>query len=636
MKFEKAKYILEYSNGFLSIFNRSGGRLQRFPFSAQLTLSDGTVFDAICEPIWENGKLSVQYNTLSPVLRSATLALTLNDDCIIAEFSATAAQSAAIYTLEYFRQGNKALSVNNNDFYFSPAPYNAYGHGSTLYKRPCNCSTDSFFAPPPFLMISGNRFGKVAYSLLDLPNSYQYRMSEKFGILADLPGGNLQLSPSDTYTAPRLMLTFPTDEWDALAEYYSKLREYGLIAPIPMEQKAWPAWWKRFVADCYGDQCTQLQYNWLTADDWASPDYNTQWLYNWLDNAEKRLGQTDFTIVIDAFWQYEWSIDPYPDQNRFSELRGFMDECHRRGHKVLLWILPFAADTRKHLPQETQTLAERFQVLSCDKNNIPHVDWSSDHIEQYITELCRVLFSNESDCLDADGVKIDGPFLISDPMSTSYSHPEKGIGVKELLRFYRMFTSTAQQFKPDALINTSTVNPFFENDIHINRLGDQSVREEREIRARIASLVAPNMLLDSDCVFNSEHIKEDYLVATVYSVPYLYCTEEFAFGERPDDATMQALGRLLSLSEKRPMGHPVYVSNGNWRWETNGHITAACFDAHTIIVFSEDGTGYIFSWRNGTQTLPLFGWQLPDNRSATEITLDLHAGEIHTFSFVCS
>ena len=633
MRIEKTKYILEYTNGFLSLFNLLGERLQHFPFSTQLTLSDGTVYDIAGEPLWENNRLSLQYQNLSSPLGSASLILTLNEDCILTEFSTTAAQPTAIHTLEYFRKGNKALSVNDNNFYFSPAPYNTFGHGSSLYKRPCNCSTDSYFAPPPFLMLSGNRFGKIAYSLLDLPNSYQYRMSEKFGILADMPGGNLHLSAGDTYIAPRLMLTFPTDEWCALAEYYSKLREYGLIDPCPIEQKNWPAWWKRFAVDCYGDQCTQLQYNAYTADDWASPEYNINWLYCWLNHAEKRLAQTDFTIVVDAFWQYEWSIDPYPDQNRFHGLRGFIDECHRRGHKVLLWIIPFSADRRTHLSPETQTLAERFRVLSSEQNRIPHVDWSSEHAEAYIKELCRVLFGNAPDCLDADGVKIDGPFQIPDPMKVSYAHPEKGIGVRELRRFYRMFTSAAQQIKSDVLVNTSTVNPFFENDIHINRLGDQSVRDEREIRARIASLVSPNILLDSDSVMNSEHIKEDYLTATVYSVPYLYNTEDFLLGERPDDATMQALGRLLSLSEKRPMGRPVYESNGNWRWETNGRTTAACFDSHTIIVFSEDGIGYIFSWHSGIQTLPLFGWHLPDSPSSNEITLHLHAGEIHTFTF---
>ncbi len=624
----KKNYSFEYSDEFIYISNNKG-ELLRSPLSATLTLESGTICEACGEPEIFDNKVVLAYKNLPDELSSATLTLELNDDEIILNFETVAKTDTSINTLEYFLKGKKAIAPNSNCFFFSPAPRSAAGHGTTLYKRPCDVSTDAYFAPPPFIMVMGNRFGNIAYSLLDMPNSKQFKFTPNFGVLVEAVGGNIKLSAGEKYTAPRLMLTFPQDEWNAMEDYYERLKSHNRINPIPIEKKSFPEWWKRFVVDSYGDQIVQLQYNAYVADDWASPDYNTSWLYKWLDTAVKRLGRSDFNIVIDAFWQYEFSIDPIPDKNRFLDLRKFIDDAHKRGHKVLLWIVPFFADSKKHLSDGELTWAQRYDIL----NSANQIDWTSDNIKAYLNDYCNVLFGSDDGCLDADGVKIDGPQLSTNPTSFKYAHPEHGCGVCELIRFYKLFTNAAQKVKPDVLINSSVVNPFFENEMHICRLGDQSVRSEREDRARISSIMSPNMLMDSDAVTDSELLKEDYLAACVYSVPYLYYTDEFMYGPRPDDKTMKQLGNLLSLSEKKPYGRAIFESQGNWRWETCGKTTAACFDYNTIIVFSEDGTGYVFSWKDGIKRLPLFDWKLVDNPDAAEIEISLTAGEISTFKF---
>ena len=643
IKIVKDTYIFELSNEFFTLSSPAGGKIAKFPLSARLVLSDGTVCEASGTPVLENDRITLQYEQLPDVLESAVLTLQFDGDEIVAEFSAKAAQDFAVYEFEYLRLGKRGMAMNDCEFRFSPAPRSANGHGTTLYKAPCNCSIDDcYFAPPPFLMMHGNRFGNIAFSLLDLPDSTNVMMSEKSGILAERPAGHLVTAKGSTYHPPRLMITFPHTEWDALEQYYQKLQEKDLIHPIPIEEKHFPDWWKRFFVVSYGDQITQLQYNVWTDDDWDSPEYTTDWLYRWLDNAHKRLGTKDFNIIIDAFWQHRWSIDPCADKVRFPKLREFIDYAHAQGHKVLLWIVPFTPDVRDHLAADEQTMAEKYQVTKqgkggqyySNRTTFVTVDYTHDNIPAYMEEYCRILFGNEPDCFDADGVKIDGPFCVSNPAGVvAYAHPEKGIGAKELLLFYKLFTEKAHGVKPDVIINTSTANPFFENYVHINRLGDQSVRSEREDRARITSLISPNMLIDSDGIINSAHIKEDYLTAVVYSTPFLYNTDEFMIGERPADDTMQALGRLLTLSAKKPWGRPVFESFGNWRWETHGRTTAACFDADTVVVFSETGTGYLFSWTSGNHTVPLFGWHLCEDPGAVEINMYLDAGKIYTFRF---
>ena len=632
-RIRKAKYIFDYDGGFFTIMNPAGKKIARFPLSARLSLSAGKILEDFEEPLFYDDKITVNLNGRTNAIESATLTFAFADDEIVVSFAALAKEDLSVNEFEYFRHGNFGMSMNDKTFAFSPAPRGAGGHGTTLYKFPCDSSMDSFFAPPPFLLMCGNRFGNISWALLDMPNSYVFKHSDKLGIIAEKPSGKLTTKKGGVYTPPRLLITFPEDEWDALSIYYNKLLEKGCIHPIPQEKKNYPDWWKRFVVDSYGDQMTSLQYNVYSADDWATPDFNTEWLYAWLDKAEKRLGRYDFNIVIDAFWQHEWSLDPYPDKNRFKDLRKFIDHAHRQGHKVLLWVIPFMGDQDGHLAEGEQTFAAKFNVLRNNIDGTKSIDYTNANIEKYMDEFCRILFSDGEDCLNSDGVKLDGPFGVSEPGNTEYQNPEMGIGAKEALHHYQLFEKWAHKYKKDALINTSIVNPFFEDYVHICRLGDQSTREEREQRARIQSIMSPNMFTDSDNIANSDHIQKDYLAATVYSVPYLYHTDEFLLGDRPTDATMRALGNLLSLSEKKPFGRPVFQSLGNWQWETEGEITAACFDYDTIIVFSKEKIAYVFSWTSGEKELPLFGHKIPDSNCDT-ITLLLKEGEIETFEFI--
>ena len=632
-KIVKEKYIFDYEGGFFTIRNPDGKKIATFPLSVRLSLSDGNIFEEFEKPLFYGDKIEVPLKTSSNIMERASLTFDLADDEIVISFRALANEDFCVDEFEYLRHGKFGMSMNDKSFAFSPAPRSAGGHGTTLYKFPCDSSMDSLFAPPPFLMMCGNRFGNISWALLDMPNSYIFKHSEKLGIIAEKPCGKITTKKCEVYTPPRLLITFPEDEWDALSIYYQKLNEKGCINPIPQEKKNYPDWWKRFVVDSYGDQITSMQYNVYASDDWSSPNYNTDWLFAWLDKAEKRLGRRDFNIVIDAFWQYEMSLDPYPDKTRFENLREFIDYAHQQGHKVLLWIIPFIPDNNSHLAKGEQTLAEKFQVLRKNKNGSSSIDYTHKNIEKYMDEFCRILFSDGEDCLNCDGIKLDGPFCIGEPQNTEYQNPEVGIGAKESMHHYLIFEKCANKYKKDVLLNTSIVNPFFENHIHICRLGDQSTREEREQRARIQSIVSPNMLTDSDNVENSDNIKKDYLAATVYSVPYLYHTDEFLKGDRPTDATMRALGNLLSLSEKKPFGRPIFKSYGNWQWESDGKITAACFDYDTIIVFSKEKIAYVFSWTSGEKKIPLFGHKTPNNNCDT-ITLFLKEGEIKTFEFI--
>ena len=100
-------------------------------------------------------------------------------------------------------------------------------------------------------------------------------------------------------------------------------------------------------------------------------------------------------------------------------------------------------------------------------------------------------------------------------------------------------------------------------------------------------------------------------------------------GERPTDDEMRKLGKLLSLCAKKPWGKAIYVSEGNWLWETKGKITAASINSELVIVFSEDDVAYVYSTKSGAYTIPLFGRKINESE---DVTLQLTAGEIATFA----
>ena len=574
-------------------------------------------------------------------LSALTLTFTLGDDEIVAAFSAHLRCSAAIEAVELFRSGRKGLYMVDCIRYFAPAPRNYFGINRAFNRNFCDCSSDGYFSPPPLNFSVGNQYGWVSFGLLDLPNSTLYKLTPDLGILVEQPEGQIVVEAGAAYEAPRLLLTFPEDEWQGEALFRQKLLEKGVFSET--QKESFPDWWQRPTVVTYGDQIMELQYNWYTDVDWGAPGFTQQWLMSWLDNAEKTLDRKDFTIIVDAFWQHRWSAEAKPDINRFPNLRGFIDECHHRGHKVLLWTAPLVDSVVNGF----ETLSQRMGVLSEDpvrglEDECRYIDITSDRIRPYFAELSRMFFSSDPDALNCDGLKMDFLTRLQPPAGGCFQHPENGIGVRGLYRFYRIFNEEAKKVKADVLLNGSVCDPRFESILHMNRLHDiQNVFEERELRARASVLAAPNILVDSDgAIMLSDWVEETYLNAVVYSTPSLYYIRKFHDGRSLSAEKMKSLGRLLALSGRKPWGTVEFQSPGNWRLSCGGRIAAATFDGHTLLLQDKNGRQlHLFSWRSGVQSLPLFGMH-PETLPAgfiTEndtLTANLCAGEVYTLPLI--
>ena len=597
----------DHEKNFLRLNGRDGGKLMELPLNVRFNYNGKDTFFTDAKQVveFENQILICEEDE---ALTSRELKLTMLEDSILVEFRVCPAGDIAVHETELFRVGSLGIKMIDCLNCFAPQPFNFDGINRAFNKYFCDCSMNGYFTPAPLNFSVGNRHGWVSFGLLDLPDSYEYRMTNRLGVLVEKPAGHIQIKAGQWYTAPRMLLTFPEDEYSGLRLYRRKLEEYGMIAADKPKREI-PAWWKRPFVVTYGDEMMELQHNWFNDDDLDSPAFNQDYLYMWLDRAEKKLGNTEFSVMVDALWAYRYTPEAIPDPARFPDFRGFIDYCHSRGHKVILWVAPFLCNTAN----PGQSLAEKYGLLSDDYWNQPHyrkVDFTAPKAPEYCRELCEKFFGNGEGCLDADGLKLDFLAVLQNPeTTTAYKCPENGIGIKQMYRFHKLLHEAAVKVKPDVLLNASTCDPRFEDIVSMNRLHDiQKVPEEREMRAMVSSLACPDLPIDSDgAIMISPWVKSAYISAVLYATPSLYYIKEFHDSVTLPDEDMLALGRLLKLSEKKQPGEAVCLSNGNWCLMDGQTVLGASFNGETVLIFGDDGCAYLFSWNSGDMAVPFFG-----------------------------
>lgn len=638
MEFKKKNYILQYNNGdnTVTFYNESGGRYLTMPASVLLTDTDGEVKMLYESAQIQNDCLRIIFKCQSDSFSECFLDFKMCDESVEVSFEAIAVRDAYICETELFRCGKKGMYMPDCVKRFSPAPRHNSGVNRAFNNIFCDCTMNEFFSPPPLNFCVGNKNGWIAFGLLDLPDSYEYRLTNSLGILAENRGGKLKTSAGEAYRSPRLLISFPKTEWDSIALFREELKKRKLLQ---RKRENIPDWWRRPTVVTYGDQMMELQYNWYSDNDWGSPRFNLDWLEMWLDRAEKRLGSNDFTIVIDAFWQYPYSAEARVDPKRFGNMRGFIDKCHAKGHKVLLWMAPLIDNPENGF----ETLSERYRVLSPDRlsggivDGKYYIDYTADNISEYFKELSRMLFSDDSDALNCDGLKMDFLANLRNPENdVHYLNPENGIGIKEIYRFYSEFQNAAARVKPDVLLNGSACDPRFENVMAMNRLHDiQNVYEERELRAKISALACPGLLIDSDgAIMLSDWVEKTYVCAVIYSTPSLYYVNKFHDDVAFDDEKMKSLGALLSLSSKKTDGKAVCVSDGCWKLLHNNCVTAQCFDGRTVFVYDGENGFYVFSWDDGKILIPTYDYKfcdLPENCKINNemLEIDVKSGKVY-------
>jgi len=335
-------------------------------------------------------------------------------------------------------------------------------------------------------------------------------------------------------------------------------RGYLYLYPqVLQKKKTHFSWWHKPIYCGWGDQVALSMYLEGPGPEARALAYCNQGLYQrWLG----RLQKADIpvgTVTIDAGWSPAGTLEPF--KNHWPDLRGFVERQHQQGRHVLLW---FGLWFHEGLPDKWCLQAGK--KLTVDSTHPGYI--------KYLRRQIRRLLSPEKNCFNADGFKIDMlQFTPTERHSrggeqfgrTFSSGPHPRIrpfqslwGLELLYRLQKEIYQTAKKIKPDALITSSTVHPYFHDTFDMVRLHDTGVITSdvfaaMKARADLARAVLPYHLIDADDWVHSDYhqwlnyTKSSWQLGT----PCLFYAERFVASWEKEPLTREIpLKDLASIS----------------------------------------------------------------------------------------
>lgn len=321
------------------------------------------------------------------------------------------------------------------------------------------------------------------------------------------------------FESPSLLICFGQHERNAAVNRYVQLlRQHNYLEQE--DDKDIPDWWREPIFCGWG----QMRYDYRQDHDGHENGnfinvtrYCTETLYRQYTQTMDEHNINPGTIIIDMGWAEQPALHT-PSSKRWQDLRGFIDEQHERGRKVLLWYAPVV----------TSGLPDAACMTLYGRPVCP--DPTSPVYQDILAEEIRLMLSPAG--LDADGFKID--FTQNTPSENgrfiSYINSFWGLinednanhlykplaerdeliqthgdiwGVELLRKYIELIYTAMKQYKPDSVLITHTANPYFADVVDILRLNDldgdcQDVLGVMQNRAALAQMCSKNWLLDTD------------------------------------------------------------------------------------------------------------------------------------------
>jgi hypothetical protein len=429
--------------------------------------------------------------------------------------------------------------------------------------------TAAKFSPPPYAVVledDSNR--KALVSVAAEPGWHLWNRvvfeadSDALTVKIDLEG---QSDPAKV--APHVRVDVLDGDVD---ESRHDLLQRGLAAQYPQPQESEtevPAWWRRPIYCGWGDQVAFSLWLEGPGRECRAVAYCTQGLYErWiarLDQAAVPFG----TSTIDVGWSPAglW----VPDEIRWPDLSGFIAKEHDRGRRVLLWLGTWLWD---RVPDEYCIYADDIKLA---------VDPTHPQVIANVQRQVEHLIS--PDGLDADGFKIDqlsfiprlraprgGPrfgWAKEYPQAESIRMHGQGWGIELLYQYQKAIYDAAKRVKPDALITSSTVHPYFRDTFDMVRLHDTervvgTVIDAMKIRSDLARAALPGMPIDTDdWVWGDYDQWMDYTQrSSVLGVPCIFFSERYVQSMKSEPCTklipIEDLRQIADAWEKQtPVSH---------------------------------------------------------------------------------
>lgn len=430
-------------------------------------------------------------------------------------------------------------------------------------------SCQQWLSPPPFCFVFKNDkesfpFGIMAEKGQNNFISYEYLGKSDKMFRLNYEGHTVVDS---VFTSPVMYFGKACNEDnEAISDYIRQLSKLQCIPEI--KDKEIPRWWYEPIFCGWG----AMRYDYRSDHDGHEngnfinvTDYCTQTRYNHYMKTLENNGVNPGTVIIDMGWAQNAALAD-PDKNKWYDMRGFIDEQHQKGRRVLLWYTPVITEG---LPNDACMILQARPVAPDPTNPF--------YVEILNRQIYKML-SSDVGCLDADGFKIDftqntpsedGIFrcylnsfwgLINETNDKHLydksqsrneyikTHSAKW-GVEILRKYIENIYITMKQVKADSMLITHTANPYFNDIVDVLRLNDidgesDNVLEIMRNRYFIASMSCDKWLIDTDndLMINKQRWRDYTKLQPSLGIPDTYYCEYIATsGEKFDEKDYQLL-----------------------------------------------------------------------------------------------
>ncbi len=497
--------------------------------------------------------------------------------------------ASADYGVYLLRRNGLGFDSSGWDDYFSPEP-DDYFRATPVVDVRIDRDQQWFFAPAPLNLSFKTPAGWFSIGLAELPDASIFAFRQE-SLWLDFVWKKNYRQANQMYWFTPLIFTFNDSPWQAVSDYSAQVLTKFMQQNINTENATRPSWWTNPLVATWGEQTVQQ----MTAD---HSGFNSHWIRWYVQAQETALDDTSFTLIIDDKWSRA-AGDPHP-ADRFRELRALIDWCHDRGHKVILFW--------KAWKVEASSIAIGMSVIDGE-----YVDSTHPMFESYVDSCSQILFSNEPEGLNADGLKIDYLFLVRDPATANYFDAAKGMGFKEVRNYLEMFRQKARSYKADALIMGSAIDPHFSDVQDMVRIHDDwDNKTRREKRARIITQAMPGMLINGDAADLSQHIANyHYITSSIYGIPNFQYLTRFQDGGMTPEIQSQ-MKHILKLYHEKPCGRINFVDYGNWqiRDKNNEVMAESIPNGKGIIIYQAENKATLFCSQNSKLVFQLEGRSL--------------------------
>jgi hypothetical protein len=377
-----------------------------------------------------------------------------------------------------------------------------------------------------------------------------------------------------------------------LKRHYELTEKIGQVA-----EKCFYSWWNKPIF-CPGiDISENITYD--EHGNWILP-ISTERVLSYVKYMEEKTGINDFTVLIDGVWfprfgDYTSVNERFGDNQLFRQM---VDTLHSWNHKVVLWFSHFAIDSSskvlERLPAEAVV---SYADLERDRAGGLVFDYTHPEVRNIIRESIGFMLSEESGCLNADGIKLDFGFLTPDISQTQFYDSSWGVGDELRAKVNQLIMETAHAVKNDSWVSDTCLEPSVPVDII--RLNDEWTEDHTAwIKRAQRAVTNKNVIIETDgYMMYSKKFTNYIMLAPVIGIPTLYSIKAFNGREAMTEADyrrLHASWNVYLLSPVTPDMHFHIAPDEQlyYRKYTQGPLkgfySALSYQGHALITYASD------------------------------------------------